>query len=138
MRYVKYVGLSHQRMITANDWRSVRIAADTTVWNAQNGFAVPLDRFTEDQIRKAIDPDPNFVITGDDEDFTPVAENRDMVPAEHAQAVAAPVDVVDMANAGAVASTDDSGASGAPGGAAPSTRTTGGGSTRTSTTAREA
>jgi hypothetical protein len=138
MRYVKYVGLSHQRMITAHDWQGVRITADTAVWNAHNGFAVPLDRFTEDQIRKAIDPDPNFVITGDDEDFTPVAQNRDMVPAEHAQAVAAPVDVVDMANTGAVASTDDSGASGAPGGAAPSTRTTGGGSTRTSTTAREA
>lgn len=137
MRYVKYVGLSHQRMITAHDWQGVRITADTAVWNAQNGFAVPLDRFTGDQITKAIDPDPNFVIT-DDEDFTPVAQNRDMVPAEHAQAVAEPVDVVDTANAGAVTSTDDSGASGAAGGTAPSTRSTSGGSTRTSTTAREA
>lgn len=137
MRYVKYVGLSHQRMITAHDWQGVRINADAVVWNAQNGFAVPLDRFTEDQIRKAIEPDPHFVITGADEDFEPVAQNRNMVPAEHAQAVADPVDVVALANGDAGASTTASGASGAPGGAAPTTRSTGGGSTRTSTTSRE-
>lgn len=137
MRYVKYVGLSHQRMITAHDWRSVGITAETVVWNAFNGFAVPADQFSDDQIRKAIDPDDGFVLTGDDEDFTPVPQTRDMVPAEHAQAVENPVDVVDLANGGPDPSGDDSGAAGAPGGDAPDTVTTGGGSTRTSKTARE-
>lgn len=135
MRFVKYVGLSHQRMITSHDWRGVGITADVAVWNAQNGFALPLDMFTEDQIRKAIDPDANFVIT--DDDFTPIFAQRDMVPAEHAQATENPVDVVDMANGDDNVSTADSGASGAPGGTAPTTTATGGGSTRTSTTTRE-
>ena len=137
MRYVKYIGLSHQRMITAHDWRGVGITADTVMWSAHNGFAVPLDHFSDDQIRKAIDTDDSFIITKDDEDFTPVPQTRDMVPAEHAQTVENPVDVVTMANGGAEPSTDDSGASGAPGGDAPTTTSTGGGSSRTSKTARE-
>lgn len=137
MRYVKYVGLSHQRMITAHDWRGVGITADTVMWSAHNGFAVPLDHFSEDQVRKAINPDDSFVITSDDEDFTPQPQTRDMVPQEHAQVVENPVDVVALANQDAVASTDDSGPAGAPGGDAPTATATGGGSTRTSRTSRE-
>lgn len=128
MRYIKYVGLSHRRMISASDWRSVGIAGDTVVWDASNGFAVPLDVLTEDQIRKAIEPDAGFVITGGDEDFTPAPQTRDMTPAEVAQATEAPVDVVALADAGPNVSEDVSRASGAPGGAAPSTVTTGKGS----------
>jgi hypothetical protein len=110
MRYIKYIGLSHGRMITAGDWRSVGINGETVVWNAQNGFAVPLDRLTEDQIRKAIDPDQNFVITADDELFVPTPQPRDMVPAEAAKAAESPVDVVAMANDGAEAVVNHSGA----------------------------
>lgn len=84
MRYVKYVGPSHQRMILASDWAGVGIQAPTVAWNAMNGFAIPLDIFTEDQIRKAIDNDPMLIITADNEDFTPVYEKRDMTPQEHA------------------------------------------------------
>ena len=68
MRYVRYIGLAHQRQITAADWRTVGINADTVVWNAFNGFAVPLEMLTDEQIRKAIEPDQNFVITGEGED----------------------------------------------------------------------
>lgn len=74
MRYVKYIGPAHARQITARDWAGVGIQADTVVWIPQNGFAVPLDQFSEDQIRKAIDPDPMLVITGegdDEEEFVP-------------------------------------------------------------------
>lgn len=110
-RWIKYIGLSHGRMITARDWLSVGINGETVVWNAQNGFAVPLDRLTEEQVRKAIDPDPAFVITGDDEDFTPTPQTRDMVPSEAAQAAENPVDMVALANQDAVAVVDRSEAS---------------------------
>jgi hypothetical protein len=75
MRYVKYIGPAHARQITAHDWRSVGVQADTVVWLPQNGFAVPLEQFTEDMLRKAIDKDPYLVITGEgddqDEEFKP-------------------------------------------------------------------
>lgn len=128
MRYVKYVGLAHRRMITAQDWRGVGINGQTVVWEGSNGFAVPLDQFTDDQIRKAIDPDNSLVITGDDEEFVPQPVAGTMTPAQATQAVENPVNVVDMANGGGNVSTDESGAAGAPGGDAPTTTTTGTGS----------
>lgn len=82
MRYVKYVGPSHQRMILASDWAGIGIRSGTVAWNAQNGFAIPLDFFTEDQVRKAIDNDATLIVTGEDEDFEPKFENRDMTPSE--------------------------------------------------------
>src|SRR4051812_17532067 len=114
MRYVKYIGPSHARVITANDWRGVGIGADTVVWSAHNGFAVPLDSPTEDQIRKAINDDPELIITGDDEDFTPKPQTRDMTPAQLVQNTETPVDVVATLNGDADASPARSEASGAP------------------------
>lgn len=128
MRYVRYIGLSHRRMITSGDWRSVGITGDTVVWEAANGFALPLDAFTDDQIRKAIDPDDNLVITGDDEDFTPEPVRGDMTPAQALQTTQEPVDVLAVANGDDDVSRTDSGAAGAPGGDAPTTVTTGPGS----------
>lgn len=82
MRYVRYIGLAHERQITSLDWQRVGVVADTVVWNAFNGFAVPLDQFSDDQIRKAIDEDSGFVITGD-EDFKPdLSARRPMTPQE--------------------------------------------------------
>jgi hypothetical protein len=115
MRYVRYVGLAHSRQITAADWRSVGISADTVVWDAFNGFAVPLDQLTDDQVRKAIDNDAGFVITGendDDEDeFVPdLTANRPMTPQE----LESPrVDILDP-DAGTNASTPGSEASSGP------------------------
>lgn len=100
MRYVKYVGLSHERMILASDWRSVGIDAPTVAWTAQNGFAVPLDQFTDDQVRKAIDVDPELVITGTDEDFKPAPQSRTMTPSQVVQATETPVDVLGMVGGG--------------------------------------
>jgi len=136
MRYVKYIGLAHVRQITAQDWRSVGINGDTVSWSAYNGFAVPLDSLTEDQISKAIDPDPEFVITGADEDFTPQPQRTDMTPSQLDQTVQNPVDVVAMANADTDGSTANSEPSTAPGGAAPTTTgtTSGGGSDEPGTT----
>jgi len=138
MRYIKYIGLAHIRQITAQDWRSVGLTGDTVVWSARNGFAVPLDALTEDQIRKGIEIDPEFVITGGDEDFTPQPQTRDMTPSALVQTTENPVDVLALANGTDNVSTDDSEASAAPGGAAPTTtgaRTgSGGGSDEPGTT----
>ena len=98
MRYIKYIGLAHIRQITARDWRSVGVTGDTVVWSAQNGFAVPLDALTEDQIVKGIENDPEFVITGADEDFTPEPQATDMTPSQLVQTTQNPVDVVAWAN----------------------------------------
>ena len=129
MRYVKYIGPSHIRQITTADWRSVGITGDPVVWSAQNGFAVPLDVFTDDQVLKAIDDDPYLVITGGDEDFTPTPQQRDMTPAQVVQATENPVDVVGMLEGHDNVSTDNSEASEmAPGGGAAPSGSTGKGS----------
>lgn len=133
MRYVKYVGLSHIRQITAQDWRQVGITADTVQWSARNGFAVPIDFFTDDQVKKVIEPDPGFVITGEGEDtneeeFVPQPQGHDMTPSQLDQTVEQPVDVVTGLGGTPAVSTTGSGAVGAPGGAAPTTTSTGPGS----------
>jgi hypothetical protein len=112
MRYVKYVGLSHERMILASDWRSVGIEAQTVAWTAQNGFAVPLDQFTDAQMRKAIDPDPELMVTGEDEDFKPQPQSRTMTPSQVVQVTEEPVDVLGMVSNDADASTGHTEASG--------------------------
>ncbi|MET0416548.1 MAG: hypothetical protein ABW022_11065 [Actinoplanes sp.] len=76
MRYVRYIGPAHQRQITAREWAQAGIQAETVVWGPFNGFAVSLDQLTEDQIRKAIDPDPFLVITGESED----GDDKEFVP----------------------------------------------------------
>lgn len=128
MRYVKYVGLAHERQITAHDWRSVGIQGDTVVWSARNGFAVPLDQFSDDQLRKAIEADPGFIITGESEEFTPAPQTRDMTPATLEQTVSAPVSPTDLGVDGPNASTAVSDPSQGVGGRAPRTASAGKGS----------
>lgn len=111
MRYVKYIGLAHIRQITATDWRSVGLAGDTVVWSARNGFALPLDLFTEDQLARGIDPDPELIISDGDDEFKPVFHTRDMTPAQATQTVEVPASVVGIMNGDQVVSRDDSGAS---------------------------
>jgi hypothetical protein len=131
MRYVRYIGLAHIRQITAKDWQSVGINGDPVVWSAYNGFAVPLDSLTEDQIQKAIEPDSDFVITGEGDDngeeFTPQPQTRDMTPSALQQVTENPVDVLGMANGADNVSTADSEPLAAPGGASPTTVGTGSG-----------
>lgn len=128
MRYIRYIGLAHVRQITAQDWRTVGINGDTVSWSAFNGFAIPADQLTDEQIRKAIENDPEFVITGNDEDFTPQPQQTDMTPSALGQVTENPVDVLGWANGGDLVSTGNSEASeAAPGGAAPTTTGTGSG-----------
>lgn len=97
-QYVRYVGKAHRRVITAADWRSIRLTGEQHIWESQNGFAIPLDQFTEDQIKKAIGPDKDFVITNEDEDFQPTYGPADMTPWELNQSVENPVDVIALLN----------------------------------------
>jgi hypothetical protein len=109
MRYVRYVGLAHVRQISAADWRTAGITADSVQWDAFNGFAVPLDQFTDHQIQRVIRPDTGFVITGEGEDnqdeFVPdLTATRPMVPSE---LESQRVDILDP-EPGSEPSTDDS------------------------------
>lgn len=92
-RYVRYVGPAQRRAISEADWKGARLKGDTMVWEASNGFAVPFDLFSEEQIKKAITPDLNFVVTDEDDDFEPTPGPYDMTPREHRQWVENPVDV---------------------------------------------
>lgn len=87
MRYVRYIGPAHVREISARDWRSIGIDAPSVQWGGFNGWAVPLDTLTEDQIRKGIEHDPQFVITGDGADFDPetVRTDNPLTTAENAE-----------------------------------------------------
>jgi hypothetical protein len=106
MEYVEYVGLAHRRVITDHDWRSIGIGDGSfVIWHAQNGFAVPAHLFTDRQLEKAIEPDPDFVVR----DFTPTPRPGDMTPRELRESVENPVDVLDMLNQAAQPRTTDSG-----------------------------
>lgn len=80
MRYVKYIGLAHRRMILADEWRSVGIDAETVSWDHTNAFMVPADKFTDEQLRKVIKPDTGFVVIGTDDEPEPL--EHDMTPAQ--------------------------------------------------------
>jgi len=88
MQFVKYIGKAHRRGITAAEWRGVGINGQTVFWGPENGFSVPLDAFTEEQLRKAIDPDRFFVVVGLESAPDPLP--MDMTPE---QAEQGPVDL---------------------------------------------
>lgn len=75
MRYVKYIGPSHRRGITALEWRTIGVDAQTVFWGPENGFCVPADQFDDRQIRKAIEPDPFLIIVGMDEQPDPLPDS---------------------------------------------------------------
>lgn len=124
-RYVRYVGPAHRRVISSADWRSVRVNADQIVWEAQNGFALPVDMFTEDQIKRAIEVDEHLVITEEGDGFEPTYRPYDMTPRELRESIENPVDLVAVLNGDAPAPAGISG---------PSTGLVPGGNVRTSGT----
>lgn len=67
MRYVKYIGPSHRRGITALEWRTIGVDAETVFWGPENGFCIPADQFTDKQMKKAIEPDEFLIVIGQDE-----------------------------------------------------------------------
>lgn len=105
-QYVRYAGPVHRRVISEADWRSVRLTGDTVVWDASNGFAVPLSQFTEKQIEVAIKPDLHLFVTTVEEDFKPTPAPYDMTPREHRQWLENPVDVPALLEGLATGSTD--------------------------------
>lgn len=113
--YVKYIGLAHARLITADEWRQAGVSdGETTVWDHTNGHAVPADKFG-DRAMALIRQDGGFVVVGSDEDLTLPLPHQ-MTPG---QAGSPKVDLL----ANGQSSTE------APGGDAPITRSTGTGST---------
>mgnify|MGYP000909752880 CR=1 FL=1 len=134
--YVRYIGLAHARGITRADWRSVGLDGEDVWWDYTNGFSVPADRFTDEQMRKVITPDTSLLVVGMDTEPQPLPHA--MTPSQAAMprvnlnaAVGNETNagVPDTATDAETASTDVSGAStGTPGGTAPTRRTTGRGS----------
>lgn len=135
--YVRYIGLAHARGITRADWRSVGLDGEDVWWDYTNGFSVPADRFTDEQMRKVIGPDTSLLVVGMDEEPEPLPHA--MTPSQAAMprvnlnaAVGNESDrgTPDTATDVESASTDASDASTTPpaGGAAPRTRATGRGS----------
>lgn len=132
--YVKYIGLSQVRMITADQWRDAGLDGETVKWDFTNAFMVPADKFTDEQLRVAIHPDTSLVVVGTDEE--PRRLEHDMTPAQAATPRIRFNEIV-KASRGTDGAPDDSDAatdpSGplperSPGGDAPRTRATGRGS----------
>ncbi len=68
MEFIKYIGTSHRRVITENDFRSVGVNGQGGVeWSYANNFSVARDRLTDDAYAKAIEHDRHFVLVGGDD-----------------------------------------------------------------------
>jgi hypothetical protein len=67
-RYVKYVGTSHWRRMTRQEWANIpegAIEQETLEWNAANGWTIPADRIT-DAAWPYIKADGEFVVVDSD------------------------------------------------------------------------
>lgn len=71
-RYVKYVGTSHWRRITRQEWAELNPPVDspTLEWNSANGWTIPADRITDDAW-PYIEADHELVVV--DKDYRSVA-----------------------------------------------------------------
>lgn len=67
--FVKYVGPSHIRAISADEWKAAGFPnGESVVWDWTNAFSIPADKFTPDQLRDVIEVDgADFVIVSGDE-----------------------------------------------------------------------
>jgi len=70
-QFIKYTGPAHRRQITADEWKAAGFPnGSTVVWDWNNGFSVPADSLTPEQVKNVIDPDKEFIILGG-EDHAP-------------------------------------------------------------------
>lgn len=68
MQVIKYIGLAHRRVISAEEWAAAGVTGMGTVeWSYMNNFSVPIDHFTDDALRVAIEPDNFFIVSGGDD-----------------------------------------------------------------------
>ena len=131
MQFIKYIGTAHRRIISADDFRRAGIPNQQTVeWSYANNFSVPIDSLSEEVLRKAIEPDPLFIVVGGEE-HEPRFLGQRMTPA---QAAGPRVDMMGAVNAKSTSAalsqpfTSGSGATPGGGGSTPTTVTTGPGS----------
>lgn len=134
MKVVKYIGTAHRRRINATDWRDAGLEGESIEWSWQNGFAVPAEQFTEDQLREVIEPDSGFVIEeGEESDVKPRRLEHRMTGQQFHQSPRVDVMGAVGAGTGSSGSTDASGASDGPSGSGP---TPGGGGDKPSRATR--
>lgn len=79
--FVKYVGTSHWRAITRQDWANIPdnpIDHPTLRWDRANGWTVPRSRIS-DEAWPYIQADPEFVLVGEND--------RQVADAEHGEGV---------------------------------------------------
>jgi hypothetical protein len=70
-QFIKYTGPAHRRQITADEWKAAGFNnGETVVWDWNNGFSVPLDSLTPEQVKAVINPDNGFIVLGG-EDHAP-------------------------------------------------------------------
>jgi len=64
MKVIMFSGPTHRHRISTADWRLAGLGNDVepVEWSWENGFGVDASRFTDDQMRIAIEPDPNFSV----------------------------------------------------------------------------
>jgi hypothetical protein len=61
-KVVHYIGTADVREITQDQWDSISIKQDTTVWSAENGFRIDVAVISDDAMAY-IESDPLLVIT---------------------------------------------------------------------------
>lgn len=128
MQVVKYIGTAHRRRITARDWQQAGLDGESVEWSFENGFTVPADQFTEDQMREVIEPDSGFAIVGgEDDDVKPRRLSQRMTGQQAHESPRIDMMRAVGARTGADVSGATSGASDEPSGSGP---TPGGGGTK--------
>lgn len=65
-QYVRYIGTSHFREISAKDWDGVGVQHKGLRWDATNAYSVPLSAIS-DEAWPYIDADPELVLVGEKE-----------------------------------------------------------------------
>lgn len=62
-RMVKYVaGTAHERVITKREWAAIDVDNETTVWDASNRYALPVEDFSEGALEYLDKADAGFVV----------------------------------------------------------------------------
>lgn len=79
--FVKYIGTSHIRKISRQDWAGIPdnpIDHPTVVWNAANGWTIPRHRISDDAW-PYIMADGEFIVIGDNPRVKVDADNEGVV-----------------------------------------------------------
>lgn len=49
-KVVAYIGTSDWRAISVADWDAVDVKGEDRMWSSHNGWQIPVDKFTDDEI----------------------------------------------------------------------------------------